>query len=102
YGALDAVDIPSLVSADLAASAAPLLAKIATIGRLIGDGTAPRNAIKPSGSVPTSRQALVAIGASAGGPAAISMVLSGLPRNFPAAVVVVQHIDAQFAPGMAQ
>jgi two-component system response regulator WspF len=102
YGALDAVDIPSLVSADLAASAAPLLAKIATIGRLIGDGTAPRNAIKPSGSVPTSRQSLVAIGASAGGPAAISMVLSGLPRNFPAAVVVVQHIDAQFAPGMAQ
>src|SRR6202035_4963430 len=37
YGALDAVDTPSLGSGDLAATAAPLLAKIGTIGRLIGD-----------------------------------------------------------------
>ena len=37
---------------------------------------------------PTS---LVVIGASAGGIEALSKVLQGLPRSFPAAVVVVQH-----------
>ncbi len=29
-------------------------------------------------------------------------VLRGLPADFPAAVIVVQHIDAQFAPGLAK
>src|ERR1700730_13677158 len=36
YGALDAVDTPSLGSGDPLVSAAPLLAKIGSIGRLIG------------------------------------------------------------------
>jgi len=43
----------------------------------------------------------VAIGASAGGPAALAKVLSGLPRDFPAAIVIVQHVDAEFVPLMA-
>jgi two-component system response regulator WspF len=45
---------------------------------------------------------LVAIGSSAGGPAALNAVLSGLPRSFPAAIVIVQHIDARMALGMAE
>jgi chemotaxis response regulator CheB len=45
---------------------------------------------------------LVAIGSSAGGPAALASVLRELPADFPAAVIVVQHIDAQFAPGLAK
>jgi chemotaxis response regulator CheB len=44
---------------------------------------------------------LIAIGASAGGPAVLSMILRGLPKEFPAAIVVVQHVGEQFAPGMA-
>jgi chemotaxis response regulator CheB len=48
------------------------------------------------------RERLVAIGASAGGPAALSTVLSGLPEDFPAAVVIVQHVDERFAQGMAE
>ena len=44
---------------------------------------------------------LVAIGASSGGPAALATLLAGLPDDFPAAVVIVQHIDQQFARGMA-
>jgi two-component system response regulator WspF len=46
------------------------------------------------------RGALVAMGASAGGPGALAAVLGGLPRDFPAAVVIVQHVDARFAPGL--
>ena len=44
---------------------------------------------------------LVAIGASAGGPAAIATILRALPVDFPAAIVIVQHIDADMAVGMA-
>ena len=45
---------------------------------------------------------LVGIGASAGGPAALATVLGGLPKDFPAAVVVIQHVDEHMAVGMAQ
>jgi chemotaxis response regulator CheB len=44
---------------------------------------------------------LVAIGASAGGPAALAIVLKALPRDFSAAIVIIQHVDSQFASGMA-
>jgi two-component system response regulator WspF len=47
-------------------------------------------------------QRLVAIGASAGGPAALNIVLRALPKEFPAAVVIVQHMDQHFASGMAE
>jgi len=36
---------------------------------------------------------VVALAASAGGLTALSQLLGGLPANFPAAVVVVQHLD---------
>jgi two-component system response regulator WspF len=43
----------------------------------------------------------VAIGASTGGPQALAQILSQLPPHFPAAVLVVQHVDEQFTPGLA-
>ena len=102
YGALDAVDTPALGSGDLLASAAPLLAKIRTISRLIGDGTELRNVPKPSRDVlPAASQSLVAIGASAGGPAALSTVLAGLPWDFPATIVIIQHVDERFIACLA-
>lgn len=39
---------------------------------------------------------IVAIAASAGGLRAISEVVSGLPADFPAAVVIVQHLDPNY------
>ena len=44
----------------------------------------------------------MAIGSSAGGPAALAVLLRRLPRSFPAAIVIVQHIDARMASGMAE
>jgi two-component system, chemotaxis family, protein-glutamate methylesterase/glutaminase len=44
---------------------------------------------------------LVALAASAGGLKAISEVLSGLPSNFPAAIVIVQHLDPRHRSLMA-
>jgi len=44
---------------------------------------------------------LVAIGASAGGPGALATVLSVLPADYRGAIVVLQHVDVQFASSMA-
>jgi len=48
------------------------------------------------------RERLVAIGASTGGPFAVSRVLAGLPAEFSAPIVIVQHVDERFATGMAE
>lgn len=47
------------------------------------------------------KDSLVAVGASAGGPAALATFLHGLPKRFSAAVIVVQHLHEQFTPGLA-
>lgn len=45
---------------------------------------------------------VIMIGASTGGPRAVSQILSQLPGDLPAAVVVVQHIAEGFSSGMAE
>ena len=102
YGAIDAVDTPVLGRGDLQESAVAFLRKIDTVAKLVGT----RRFIPSADTfndtwIITRRERLVAIGASAGGPAALTAVLSRLPKNFPAAVVIVQHVDERFAQGMA-
>lgn len=101
HGALDAVDTPSLGTGDPGEGAAPLLRKITAISRLVGEPAGLANIARPATPPSATRYPIVAIGASAGGPAALSTVLRGLPRNFPAAVVIVQHVDERFTAGMA-
>lgn len=43
---------------------------------------------------------VVAIGTSTGGPPALQTILSGLPRNFPVPILIVQHIAAGFLSGL--
>jgi two-component system, chemotaxis family, response regulator WspF len=50
----------------------------------------------------TAPPTLVAIGASAGGPAALAALLAALPQDLPAAVIIVQHLDLRFAAAMAE
>ena len=49
----------------------------------------------------TDAESVVAIASSAGGLEALSMVLAGLPADFPAAVVIVQHLDRSHPSHMA-
>jgi two-component system response regulator WspF len=103
-GALDAVNTPVLGGATSAEGPKSLLAKIDTIRRLIAPTAWQKasqcddRATHPLGA---KNEPLVCIGTSAGGPAALARLLSGLPADFPAAIVIVQHVDAQFARGLA-
>jgi two-component system response regulator WspF len=97
-GALDAVDTPLLGTDDPEVSGRAVLAKIDAIARLVGEKNSGRRLTANRNVAPSSP--LVAIGASAGGPAALAEILTNLPRNFPAAIVIVQHVDARFAPGL--
>ena len=119
-GALDVLHLPGLVSSVTAETADKLLAKIDTIRRLTGIRTRslsakPARDLTPgslasrshpasatSGLNAASPAPLVAIGASAGGPAALARILGCWPADFPAAVVIVQHVDTQFAPGLVR
>ena len=60
-----------------------------------------------SPSLPVSRSPgldmpLIMIGASTGGPRIVNELLSNLPSDLPAAVLVVQHIAHGFSAGMAE
>ena len=102
FGARDVVDTPALGAGNAREAAAPLLRKILNIGWLVGQ---PDKRVKPVDTPPrqhSMRHGLVAIGSSAGGPAALETLLTGLPRQFEAAIVLVQHVDQVFAAGMAE
>lgn len=51
---------------------------------------------------PARHYAVVAIGTSTGGPVALQKVLSVLPADFPAPIVLVQHMPASFTPAFAE
>jgi chemotaxis response regulator CheB len=115
HGAIDATDTPPLrgaktdawvvseVAASQAAGTAAFLHKIDTLAKLLGTRRrAPTADSLGDTWMVGARERLVAIGASAGGPTALTHLLAGLPRDFPAAVVIVQHVDARFAEGMAE
>ena len=100
-GALDAVNTPVLEWPGGGKGAADLLAKIETIRKLIGANPG-QMAVKDS--APWSRQLtshLIAVGASAGGPAALARILSYLPGNFEFPIVVIQHVDSRFVAALA-
>ena len=44
---------------------------------------------------------IVAIGVSTGGPPVLQTILSGLPKDFAAPILIVQHITPGFLPGLA-
>ena len=109
-GALDAVNTPVLENPEAASypdganGSGALLAKIETIRKLIGAPPPNRQAAPPAQTVEPqelSSGPLVVIGASAGGPAAVAKLLSQLPADFSAPIVVVQHVDSQFSQGLA-
>ncbi|PBP91266.1 chemotaxis response regulator protein-glutamate methylesterase [Pseudomonas syringae] len=80
--------VPSRTATPAAAPAAP----------------APHAPAHPTTSGTAKRKAykLVAIGTSTGGPVALQRVLTQLPANFPAPLVLIQHMPAAFTKAFAE
>lgn len=101
-GALDAVETPAFGPGGAVVNAERLGEKLGQLDAALHGihGSGPVAATAPT-STSVNLPPLVVIGASTGGPGALPVVLEALPPGFPAAVLVVQHIDAQYAPGLA-
>jgi len=107
-GALDAVETPRL-GATGAHGERALVDKVNAVRRMRQADAAPRRAPSPiaraadaaSAARPGAACPLVVVGASTGGPQAIAAILEAIPVPAPFAVVVVQHMDANFLPGLA-
>ena len=108
-GALDVTATPVLQGQP--GGDAELLAKIRTMDKLIrhsggNQAMLPRTATAGNGQAapdaPERVTALLAIGASTGGPVAISKLLAGWNPPRGCAIVVVQHIDQHFADNFAR
>jgi two-component system response regulator WspF len=112
YGALDAIDTPTLGPRGNISGAALLLHKIEIIEKLLlKPGVKPNDQRRQSGSsapvtpryqFETLLNPMIAVGASTGGPQALSEILFRLPATLAASIVIIQHVDSAFAPGLSQ
>jgi two-component system response regulator WspF len=118
-GAIDAVDTPRL-GAEGTHGEEALVEKVGAIRRMAkADGPRTPAAAPPARPKPVTVAAppaattapndaalstsatIIAVGSSTGGPQALATFLKSLPNPLPYAVVIVQHMDATFLPGLA-
>ncbi len=95
------------VSATLGATAHELARKLRAAARSRPRALTPARAAQPTEpprrvTIPPTGPRLVVIGISTGGPAALSRVIPALPVTTRFAVVVVQHMPAQFTRALAE
>jgi two-component system chemotaxis response regulator CheB len=109
-GALTAIaKPPGALAPDFEAARASFLATVKSMAsvkvvghrRTSGSLLPPPTVVRPHGLVPHVRAEMVALGASTGGPGALRAILDALPSDFPAPVLVVQHLAAGFTEGFA-
>src|SRR5262249_53568065 len=104
-GGLDAVNTPALGPDGTVRGGGGILARVAKLARAKQGGPwAARVPAPPpacAGVSPARLHPVLALGASTGGPDALARILKVLHPGFPAAVIIVQHIAAEFAPGLA-
>ena len=77
--------------------------------KLMSEVRVVRRSIRPGGRQPPlkeeaipARIKIVAIGASTGGPIVVRSILASLPGDFPAPLLVVQHMAEEFIGGFAE
>jgi two-component system response regulator WspF len=103
-GGLDAVKTPTFGPCGVV-GAEPLLARLAKLGKSSEyrpPVSSPPSAASGLPRVQVPGRPLVAVGASTGGPDAVARVLAGVGLGFPAPIVVVQHIGADYTAGLAE
>lgn len=92
-----AAPAPARAPTPASSPAAPLRSERAPERPAVAERAPARTSAKP-----LKRPALVAIGTSTGGPVALQAVLTQLPANFPAPIVLIQHMPATFTPAFAE
>lgn len=104
HGAVDVVAKPEHAEGwtHLAATLPDTVRALASGRR--GSGDRPRDPRSPlaAAHLPRAGFRYVAVGASTGGPAAVRMLLAGIPAENPATILVVQHIATGFEVGFAE
>jgi two-component system response regulator WspF len=100
-GAIDAVETPVLGPDGSLQNAEKLLARLQKLDHALKGlhGSSIMVAYRATSS-PAHLPPLVLLGVSTGGPAALGTVLAAFPANFPAPVLVAQHMDPEFVPGL--
>ncbi len=103
-GALDAVETPVFSSSGAVLNGEKLLARLAKLSASMGVVTRSWMAapVPARTASQTNLPPLVLLGASTGGPDALGIVLSAFRPGFPGAIVIAQHIAAEFTPGLVQ
>ncbi|WP_152054434.1 chemotaxis-specific protein-glutamate methyltransferase CheB [Tautonia marina] len=112
HGALDAVNTPALGPGGVVNGGEDLVRKLSQLAQLSGRSAIESRSPRLPSQGPTGAPRIgtpiddlppmVVIGASTGGPKALAEVLELLPADWLASVVVIQHIDASFAPGLTK
>lgn len=102
HGALDAVNTPRLGGRGDISGGEGLLAKMEIIARLISPVAPPAAPPTLTSTVPGPHgRPLILIGSSTGGPQALAEIFSSLGPNFTVPIALVQHVDVEFAAGLA-
>jgi len=102
HGALDAINTPIMGNEAAAQqSRNALLKRIKTIGKLSRQSAISSHQPLIRSVIPKDLPPLIVIGSSTGGPKALSEVLSRLPGDLRAAIIVVQHVGGEFSEGLA-
>jgi two-component system response regulator WspF len=105
YGAADAVDTPTLDFDGSMEGAEQLVRKMDSLRILLAATEASAQRMRlMKGSRRLSPDSppfpILVIGSSTGGPQALASIFSSLPKDFPAAVAVTQHVDHNFVDGL--
>lgn len=105
-GALDVVEMPDTTSLP---SADPFSKRLIAALQLMADVRVVRQIVDRTGEFASPeagpvRSAVEAVGicSSTGGPAALDFILRRLPTDFPAPILVVQHINEGFLGGLVE
>lgn len=102
YGALEVVEKPELEASLQNPASVDLIKKIKLISKVkVVTHLSGRQIVPPEDRLPSIHK-VVGIVASTGGPRALAALLSQIPKNIAAPILIVQHIADGFAPGLIE
>ncbi len=102
HGALDAINTPMMGNDERARKSRDALQKkIAIIEKLTRNAHPKPAGVQAKPAKAPKITSLIVIGASTGGPKALADILSRMPGDLGAGIIIVQHVDGEFSGGMA-